>query len=69
MASESFISKTSFLKVLPNTVYLHLIKLNCFIMSFLSVEESGKMFLSSDPKNSSSVSKKEEDKVYCWVDN
>lgn len=64
-AAESFIFKTSFLEVPPNTAYSHLINLKCFCISFLSAKESGKMFLCNDPKNSGSVSKKQEDKLYC----
>ena len=68
MAAESFTVKTSFLNDLLDNVYIHLISLNRFIMSFLTAKKSGKMFLSSAPKNSSSVNRKEEDKIYCQTD-
>lgn len=71
MAAESLIFKASFLEASPNTVYMSLTDMNCFIGLFLSAKDSGKMqFLSRFPKNSSSVSEEEEEEtVCCWVGN
>lgn len=71
MAAESLIFKASFLEASPNTVYIYLNDMKCFIGLFLSAKDSGKMqFLNRVRKNSSSISEKEEEEtVCCWVGN